>query len=163
LAEKGKLQPNDFNNVGAQWEPESDYEDYEPPSKPKITEPCPPPTQVTPEDLANFDQKGPEEVLGMLEQVRRQVRWEVLKEESREQIAWFSKTLRRRTALHAANTSSRTDHPAARPRSRATTSATGTVRPVPCAVLQNRVTRSRCLCSKTALVSSSASCGFAIS
>jgi len=95
LAEKGKLQPNDFNNIGAQWEPESDYEDYEPPSKPKITEPCPPPPQVTPEDLANFDQKGPEEVLGMLEQVRRQVQWEVLKEESREQIAWFLENIKK--------------------------------------------------------------------
>ena len=75
LRAEGVLDGDDFYNIGATWEPfepEVYYDTTKPPAKPSIAEPTVPP-EVTPEELANFDQLGPEEVLNMLERARRQV------------------------------------------------------------------------------------------
>lgn len=106
LRQEGVLQPIDFNRIGAPWEPfdPSLYdEEPEPPAKStspsadstksSMTEELSQPLEAVMEELANYDERPPEKTLELLERVKRRLEWETLKEQSREEIAWFLENL----------------------------------------------------------------------
>lgn len=117
LRQEGVLQLIDFNNIGAPWEPfdraSYDEEPEEPdepasssaePTNPSIAEELSQPLEAVMEELANYDQRPPEKTLEVLERVKRRLEWEALKEQSREEIAWFLDNLAK------ANTAPRCAH-----------------------------------------------------
>ena len=97
LREKGSLRDYDFSDVDAPYEPYGPdlYVDDglpEPPVERPKPKPYSPP-EVTPDELANIDQMGPEQLIDILERVQRRAQWEIMKETSREQLIWLLKNL----------------------------------------------------------------------
>jgi hypothetical protein len=95
LRRKGILDRWDFNNIGARWEPWEPELYYDEPDRPAVLTPAElsRPLEDTLDDLAHFDQVPPDKALETLERVKRRLEWEALKEQSREEIAWFLENL----------------------------------------------------------------------
>lgn len=102
LRQEGVLQPIDFNQIGAPWEPFDPTlyeEEPEPPAKPanssaestnsSLAEELSQPLEATLEELTNLDNVPPEQALEAAERVQRRLEWEMLKEQSRAEIAWL--------------------------------------------------------------------------
>jgi len=106
MRRKGVLNRWDFNNIGAPWEPWEPELYYDEPDHPAVLTPTElsRPLEETLDDLAHFDQLPPEETFDILQRAKLRLEWEALKEQSREEIAWFLEN------LDKANTARRCDH-----------------------------------------------------